>query len=170
MIYPNNNINLIRKITQISLNLNIMKLPIGLSVSTLFMLSSSPSFSLGFLAQLASLLPTTSGGICWWCSCLEFVCQLIFWFSMLSHLVCLERLELLSLPLLHFCPWLRIQPFLWRKFGLKGNVSNCCNYTSNISFLFFLAGKIHEVLKNSWSKHYSLTYNEKYEFGTCMPF
>ena len=96
LIYTNYNMNLKRKMKQRCQNLNIMNLPIGLPVSTLFGWSSSLSSSLGFLAQLASLLPITSGGICWCSLCLESVCRLIFWFSMPSHLVRLEHLELLS--------------------------------------------------------------------------
>ena len=114
---PNFNIDFKRKMLQISLNLNIMNWSIGLSVSTLFMLSFSPSSSPGFSAQLPSLWPISNGGICWCASCFQYVYQLMFWFSMLSLLVCLERWGLLSLLLLLSAPWLRIQPFLRRKFG-----------------------------------------------------
>ncbi len=48
---------------------------------------------------------------------------------------------------------------------------NAESLSRKLSFLIVLRrcslidGKVRRILKNSWSKHLSLTYNEKYEYG-----
>ena len=46
-----------------------------------------------------------------------------------------------------------------RKMYLRSK--SCLNHSSTL----ILAGKIFQVLKNSWTKHLSITFNEKYDFG-----
>ena len=148
----------------ISPNLNIMIWSTGSSGSIWSMPSSSPSSSLGSSALPPSPWRTSSGGICWCLSCLVFVCRLMFWFSTRSHLACLEPLPPPSLLLLHLSQWLLIQPFLWKMFGWKEEVIFREKQDNN-SLCPLLAGKINQVLKNSWTKHLSFTFNEKYNFG-----
>ena len=151
----------------ISLNLNITTSSIGSSESIWSIMSSSLNSVHGSWALSPLHWLITNGGISWCPSCLHFASLLMCWFSMLNLLAYLEPLVPLFFHLHRLSLWWQIRPSLWKWFGWKENVSKKILSKSSINQLsiLILAGKIFQVLKNSWTKHLSITFNEKYNFG-----
>ena len=79
----------------------------------------------------------------------------------------------LGTTILAFAPFLSMvadSTYPVKKIWVKGKCKFYCYNTIDILLcfilkMFFLAGKIYQVLKNSWTEHLSITFNEKYEFG-----
>ena len=150
----------------ISLNLNMTTSSIGSSESIWSIMSSSLNSVHGSWALSPLHWLITNGGISWCPSCLHFASLLMCWFSMLNLLAYLEPLVPLFFHLHRLCLWWQNRPILWKWFGWKENVSKILSKSSiNQLSILILAGKIFQVLKNSWSKHISISYNEKYAYG-----
>ena len=64
-----------------------------------------------------------------------------------------------------FCSMTADSTFPQKKIWVKGKCKLLVKYIKHFFMFQFLAGKIFQILKNSWTKHFSLTFNEKYEFG-----